>query len=150
MQFSIKTADIQDVPHIAPLFDAYRIFYGQNSDLTAAADYLKDRLEREESKIFWAYDSAGNGLGFVQLYPSFSSVSMQRLWILNDLFVAQKARRQGLGEALMNRAKTMAVQTKAKGLQLETGANNLTAQSLYEKLGYVKNDEYFVYYLSTI
>ncbi len=150
MQFSIKTADIQDVPQIAPLFDAYRVFYEQNTDLEAAAAYLRERLEKKESQIFWAHDEEGNGVGFVQLYPSFSSVSMQRLWILNDLFVSAKARRHGVGEALMNRAKEMAIDTQAKGLQLETGENNLKAQALYEKLGYVKNEEYFVYYLSTV
>ncbi|MEL7531801.1 MAG: GNAT family N-acetyltransferase [Bacteroidota bacterium] len=150
MQFSIKAAEIQDIPHIARLFDAYRVFYEQASDLEAAANYLRDRLQKGESQIYWAQDLSGTGLGFVQLYPSFSSVSMQRLWILNDLFVAEQARRMGVGEGLMERAKEMAISTKAKGLQLETGENNLKAQSLYEKLGYVKNDEYFVYYLSTV
>ncbi|MFK7921305.1 MAG: GNAT family N-acetyltransferase [Bacteroidia bacterium] len=149
MQFSIKAAELGDIAEIAKLFDAYRVFYQQDSDLPSAEIYLKTRFQNHESQIFWAQDEAGRGLGFVQLYPSFSSVSMQRLWILNDLFVSQSARKKGVGEALMERAKLMAIDTGAKGLQLETGQDNHNAQALYEKLGYVKSEDYFVYYLST-
>lgn len=149
MQFSIKAAELSDIPEIAKLFNAYRVFYEQDSNVPAAGNYLKLRLQNQESQLFWARDEAGQGLGFVQLYPSFSSVSMQRLWILNDLYVSQLARRKGIGEALMERAKQMAIDTGAKGLQLETERENHNAQALYEKLGYVKSQDYFVYYLST-
>ncbi|MEL6588505.1 MAG: GNAT family N-acetyltransferase [Bacteroidota bacterium] len=150
MQFSIKAAGMADLPELVPLFNAYRVFYEQPSDLASAERFLRARFEGEESKVFIAVNDQAKGLGFVQLYPSFSSVSMRRVWILNDLFVADYARKQGVGEALMERARQLAVETEARGLQLETGKNNLPAQSLYEKLHYVKNEDYFVYYLSTL
>lgn len=77
---------------IAPLFDAYRQFYGQTPDLEGARQFLFERLQGGESVIF-AVMEGENALGFTQLYPSFSSVSMKPIWILNDLFVVEKARR---------------------------------------------------------
>jgi len=136
---------------VVPLFDAYRQFYKQKSDLAAARRFLSERLKKDQSVIFLALDGVGrskNAIGFTQLYPSFSSSSMRRLWILNDLFVVPGVRKQGVGEALMERARQLAVQTKADGLTLETATDNYTAQRLYEKLGYKKDEVYFRYNLA--
>lgn len=104
MSIQIQRATIDDLALLAPLFDAYRVFYEQSADLALARHFLEQRLSKQESIIFLALEDATEststsaqqrGLGFVQLYPSFSSVSAQRLWILNDLFVAPHARRRG-------------------------------------------------------
>ena len=123
---------------LIPLFDAYRVFYKQPSDLRAAGYFLADRIQKKESVIFLALDATGKGLGFTQLYPSFSSVSMQRTYILNDLFVSETARGKGIGVALMEHAKEFARKTGSKGLTLETGIDN-PAHKLYERLGWVKD-----------
>ena len=114
----VKRAAVADLDAVAPLFDAYRQFYGQRSDLAAARAFLEERLRREESVIFLASaDGEGNeALGFTQLYPSFSSVSVRRLWILNDLFVRPGIRRGGVGRRLLERAREWAIETDAKGL----------------------------------
>lgn len=132
---------------IAPLFDAYRGFYHQSPDMDGAEKFLSERLKNNESVVFAAVDKFGKALGFVQLYPTFSSVSIKKLWILNDLFVVPEARKQGVGESLMEAARKFAMETHAKGLQLETGVENITAQRLYEKLGYIKNVETYQYFL---
>jgi GNAT superfamily N-acetyltransferase len=85
-------------------------------------------------------------VGFTQLYPSFSSVSMKRLWVLNDLFVAPEARASGAGHALLDRAERWADETGAKGLTLSTQITNLTAQRLYEACGWTKDDEFLHYH----
>jgi GNAT superfamily N-acetyltransferase len=137
-------AELDDLDVLAPLFDAYRRFYGQPSDLAGTRTFLADRFKRGESVIFLAVVD-GAIVGFTQLYPSFSSVSMKRLWVLNDLFVTPDARKSGAGRALLERAERWAAETGAKGLTLSTQLTNLGAQRLYEACGWTKDDE-FVHY----
>jgi len=142
----VRRAGLGDVGDLAPLFDLYRQFYGQRSDLAAARAFLSERLRRDESVIFIA--SADDvALGFTQLYPSFSSVSVRRLWILNDLFVSPAARRGGVGRRLLERAREWAVETGAKGLTLTTALTNSAARSLYESCGWRLDDEFAHYQL---
>jgi GNAT superfamily N-acetyltransferase len=136
-----------ELDDLAPLFDGYRQFYGQRSDLPAARGFLRDRIERDESVIYLAYAKGGEPAGFTQLYPSFSSVSLKPLWILNDLFVRSDVRRGGLGRALLERARRHALETGAKGLVLSTGVTNKAAQTLYESCGWLKDEEFFQYHL---
>lgn len=149
MNLRLLTATTADVNKIAPLFDLYRVFYQQKSDLTLATQFISERLANKESTIFYVVDEAsGNALGFTQLYPTFSSVSAQKSLVLNDLFVDEKARGLGVSRLLMEAAREFGVKSGAKGIALETAANNVVAQSLYESLGYVKDDDYFHYFLA--
>jgi len=145
----VKRAALADLDAVAPLFDAYRQFYGQRADLAAARAFLDARLRREESVIFLAVDGEGgnDALGFTQLYPSFSSVSVRRLWILNDLFVRPGIRRGGVGRRLLERAKEWAIETDAKGLMLATAVSNGAAKALYESCGWRRDDEFEHYVL---
>jgi len=140
MNFAIRTAGPTDASRVAALFDLYRQFYGKAPDSDVAREFIRERLERNESVIFLAEDDSGRALGFVQLFPSFTSVQARRLWVLNDLYVAKEARGLGVGRALMNAARDHAVKTGAKRLTLETMEDNVKAWTLYESLGYVKND----------
>ncbi|MCB0456841.1 MAG: GNAT family N-acetyltransferase [Flavobacteriaceae bacterium] len=139
----ILQATLENFEAIVPLFDGYRVFYKQPSDLEKAKAFLKERLQKKDSIIFMAFEGT-IALGFTQLYPSFSSVSIQRTYILNDLFVLQKARGKGIGKALMERAKEFAISENANGITLETHITN-PAQKLYERLGWIKDTEVFHY-----
>ncbi len=141
---TIKLAQIEDLDSLAPLFDAYRVFYKQDSDLELAKHFLSNRLLKSESVIFLAKDD-DRPLGFTQLYKTFSSVSAQHSWILNDLYVREDVRGKGIGEKLLKRAQKFALDDDAKGLALETGSDN-PAQKLYEKLGWEKETEYLHYF----
>ncbi len=143
----ILKATPSDFDKIAPLFDLYRQFYGRPADLEAAKHFLQERLTNTESVIFYARD-AGKAIGFVQLYPSFSSISMKRLWILNDLFVMTSARRKKVGRQLLEKATEFAKETNAKGLSLKTAVDNLSAQLLYESLGWKRDGRFYSYDLS--
>ena|SRR2546426_6063104 len=151
MEFIVRRAGAgeRDVDLIAPLFDLYRQFYGKPADVPLASAFIRDRLQANESVIFVA-ETGGkdsrNALGFVQLYPSFSSVVASRIWVLNDLFVAATARGHGVGRALMETARQHAIQTGAKRLTLETTDENRTAWSLYEGLGYVRQKDSLRFY----
>lgn len=143
----ITRATLDHLDHLAPLFDGYRVFYKQASDIEKARSFLESRITNDESVIFVVVTDDGALLGFTQLYPLFSSVSVRRVWLLNDLFVSETARRIGVGQMLMDAARTFATETGAKGLALETGVTNTGAQALYEKLGYEKQDGTFWYFL---
>jgi GNAT superfamily N-acetyltransferase len=142
---TIIHAQPNDVDLIVPLFDGYRQFYGQASDLDAARSFVLERMTKGESVIFLAFHESA-AVGFIQLYPAFSSVSLKRLWILNDLFVAPAARRRGVARALLERARQFALETDAKGLVLETAADN-PAQHLYEALGWRRDTSFYHYSL---
>lgn len=144
MALHIVRATRESLAQLVPLFDAYRQFYRQQSDVDAARRFLSARIEQSQSVIFLALQEA-QAVGFAQLYPAFSSVAMRPIWILNDLFVAPEARRVGLGRRLLQTAKDFAVAGGAKRLVLSTAIDNLAAQSLYEQMGWQK-DEAFIQY----
>lgn len=142
----IYPATVEDLEGTAHLFNLYRIFYNQGSDEKAALAYIKERIENEDSVIFLAKEKE-TYLGFTQLYPTFSSISMKRAWILNDLYVAEEGRKRGVGQMLLNKAKDFAIETGAKSLSLSTASDNFSAQRLYEKNGYEKDAEFNHYEL---
>lgn len=142
----IHRASLDDLPHLVPLYDGYRQFYRQPSDPGLAERFLRDRLARGDSVIFLAKDDS-EPLGFTQLYPIFSSISAAPAWVLNDLFVAPVARKGGVGRALLERACAHGLETGARWLSLSTAETNVTAQRLYETLGWVRDTEYYHYQL---
>ncbi|MBT8235190.1 MAG: GNAT family N-acetyltransferase [Bacteroidia bacterium] len=135
---------LEHLDDLVSLFDEYRVFYEQASDLQGAKSFLKDRIANEESIIFMAFIN-NEAVGFTQLFPSFSSVSMQPFLILNDLYVHKRFRQKGIGEALLMHAQKYCSQLNYKGLGLETATDN-PAQQLYEKLGWEKDTHCFHYF----
>ena len=142
MNLQIRIATTEDVNIVAPLFDGYRMFYNQPSDLDGATNFINDRLEHNESVIFIALLN-NQPVGFTQLYPIFTSVGMKRTWLLNDLFVQHEARGNGIASALLNAAKDFGRSTSSKWLMLETASDNLAAQALYKKNGWEKETDFF-------
>ena len=135
----IRRATLDDLDHVAPLFDAYRRFYGQAADVGRAKDFLRERLQRGESAILLAMQD-GSALGFTQLYPIFSSVRTARTWLLNDLYVVEQARRGGVARALLDAAADFARAQGAAGLMLETMRDNAPARALYRAAGWHEDD----------
>lgn len=126
---------------VIDLFDKYRIFYQQPSDRDLADNFINNRLDNNESIIFVALekkDGINIPIGFTQLYPMYSSVRAVKNWILNDLYVDATERRKGVGEILIRAAMEFAKENGAIFVQLETAVDNYTAQSLYESIGFVK------------
>ncbi len=144
MTIQIIRADASHLESIVPLFDAYRQFYKRASDLEAARTYLRERLERHECVVFLALDGE-NAVGFTLLYKHFTSVAMGAIWLLNDLFVTLEARGHGVGEALILHATQMAREDGSIGLHLRTAIDNTPAQSLYEKLGWKRDLDFYRY-----
>lgn len=142
MSIEIRKATPEDATIIAPLFNAYRMFYKQQPDMDGAFNFISERLQQNESDIFIAFINNG-AVGFAQLYPIFTSVGMKRTFLLNDLFVLEPARGKGVATALLNAAKDFGKTTGRKWLMLETANDNFTAQALYEKNGWTRETDFF-------
>lgn len=141
----IRLAGVDELDLIAPMFDAYRQFYEQPADLNLARRFIAERLQRGESEILLATDDGEQALGFCQLYPTFCSVAAAPIYTLYDLFVMPQARRLGVGRALLLAAEARAAQTGRVRLDLSTAKTNQTAQSVYESLGWVRDNEFYTY-----
>lgn len=145
---SIRQASVHDLDALAPLFASYRTFYGQPYDVPRAHAFLAERFRHHESIVFVALDAAGGAVGFTQLYPSFSSVRAVRTYLLNDLFVAPAARRNGAAGRLLEAAAQFARANGAASLSLTTAIDNQAAQRLYESHGWRRDDGFFEYHLT--
>jgi len=138
----VRRASLDDIEPLSILFDAYRQWYQQTADIEKAKQFLADRLRNNESVIFMAFD-ADKAVGFTQLYPIFTSVGLQRTWLLNDLYVDTAARKKGVATQLLHAAKEHGRTTGSKWLLLQTGYDNLQAQALYQKNGWRKVNDIF-------
>ncbi|MBD9413081.1 GNAT family N-acetyltransferase [Pseudomonas sp. PDM16] len=136
-----------DLPELTELFAGYLSFYQVPRPVAEIEAFLAARLAGNDSVLLLARDGTGTALGFVQLYPFFASLQLKPAFLLSDLYVSPAARRQGLAEALMNAARAHAEANGACGLQLETAKDNFAGQALYEKLGYVRDEVFYTYWL---
>ncbi len=148
-KIQISQATIDDLGILAELFDNYRQFYKQASNIEGSKAFLAQRIKNKESVIFLAKDENGDAVGFTQLYPSFCSVLISPIFVLYDLFVAETARRAGTANYLMEYAENYAKENGAVELQLSTAKDNYSAQTLYEQRGWEK-DEVFYHYSKTL
>jgi GNAT superfamily N-acetyltransferase len=146
MSIEIILAEKEHIPDLVPLLDAYRVFYKQGSDEPKAKSFLEDRFHNKESVIFMAL-VFGKPAGFTQLFRSFSTVGLQPILILNDLYVSYEYRNKGIGKDLLIRAQEYCKKNHYKGLALETAIDN-PAQKLYEQLGWSKDSHCFHYFWS--
>lgn len=141
---TVRQATLSDLDALVSLFDAYRQFYGRATDTDAVRDFLLARASHGESVLFIAFDD-GQPVGFTQLYPSFSSISLARTFVLNDLYICESARRKGLASQLLAAAVGFARTVGAVRLSLSTATTNAAAQAVYEAAGWKRDEQYFVY-----
>lgn len=130
---------------VAVLFDAYRSYYDQDPDFKGALAFVTERITKKDSVIYVAM-LKDEIIGFVQLYPIFTSIGMKKAWLLNDLYVLEEHRGIGAGKALLDAAYQLGKDTGAAWLMLQTYTSNKVAQSLYEKEGFVKDASSYYYY----
>ena len=145
MEFKIIEAEFNHIEKVGKLFDLYRQFYKYESNLIESTNYIKDRINKKESKIFIAINDANEAIGFVQLYETFGSLDLGKIIILYDLYVKKDHRKNKIGRQLMLRSNEYAKKINAKRIQLSTAIDNFIGQSLYESLGYVKDTDFYTY-----
>ena len=147
-KFIVKEATLNDADKIGEVFDLYRQFYKQPSDITACTQYISDRLKNKEATIFFIENDGGACLGFTQLYITFDSVRLSKKIILYDLYVRSEYRKKGIARILMNTAKSFAQHSGVGSIELSTAKDNKIAQSLYESLSYERDNKFYSYDLS--
>jgi ribosomal protein S18 acetylase RimI-like enzyme len=140
----IIRAGLEQLEQLTPLVDAYRQFYKQPSDSLAVRAYLQERLTNNECIVFMSFEG-DEALGFTMLYHHWTTVALGHVWLLNDLFTKSEARRKGVGEALLEKAAEFAKADRAKRIWLRTAVDNFTAQALYEKIGYKRDEQFYRY-----
>jgi ribosomal protein S18 acetylase RimI-like enzyme len=146
----IRKATTQDLDQLTNLFDQYAIFYKKPSNYEKHYSYLKERLENNEAIIFVALDEDNEDklIGFALIYVTFSSLALNKILILNDLFVDSSARKKGIGEKLILQTVELAKELGANDIRLRTAKNNTVAQGLYHKMGFVREDFLYSYDLT--
>jgi ribosomal protein S18 acetylase RimI-like enzyme len=146
-ELTVRRIAANEAEFVFELFDKYRIFYNQASDIALAKSFITDRLNNNESVIYVAFKD-DKQVGFTQLYPKYSSMRAVKNWILNDLYVDETYRKQGIASQLIQAAMDFAKANNARFVQLETQMDNYTAQSLYESVGFIQQEpdtEFLVY-----
>lgn len=141
----IRKATIEDLKLVVELFDKYRVFYEKESNTEEAELFISERLKQNDSQIFVAENADKNLVGFVQLYPLFSSTRMKRLWLLNDLFVTEVYRGKGISKQLIETSKELCKRTNSCGLILETAKTNTVDIELYPKVGFSLDEDHNYY-----
>ncbi|WP_395701426.1 GNAT family N-acetyltransferase [Aquabacterium sp.] len=145
MSVVVRQAVLEDLDDLVPLFDAYRVFHGQHSDPAAAHAFLLARFDHLESVIFVARRDR-QAVGFTQLFPAFSSLALKRTLILNDMYVDEQVRGQGVGRALLEQATAHARRIGALRMVLTAQATNTQARKVYEANGWREDPAFAVYY----
>ena len=135
----VREAKLYDLKNLSVLFNSYRMFYGKESDIRVAEEFLRSRIENKDTKIF-IYEFNNELSGFVQLYPIFSSTRVSKYWLLNDLFVDINKRGKGYSKLLIERSKELVIESKACGMMLETEKSNHIGNMLYSSTGFKKNE----------
>jgi ribosomal protein S18 acetylase RimI-like enzyme len=146
---NVRFANAHDAKPLSVLFDAYRQFYAQTSNIALAETFISERINHKESVIFVAENNTKKLVGFCQIYPSFCSIAAAKISVLYDLFVDPTARNTGVGRALMLAVHAYAAKNGMARLDLSTAKTNINAQKLYESLGWVRDEIYFYYSLET-
>jgi ribosomal protein S18 acetylase RimI-like enzyme len=132
----VRAIGAHEVDAVLPLFCAYLAFYGVAREPAEARAFLHERLSARESLVLLGCLSNGEPAGFAQVYFGFSSLSLARVWTLNDLYVDETARGSGLGRRLVREVCRRAADAGALRVQLETAQDNAVAKALYAAEGF--------------
>ena len=145
MNYKTIKATKENINQVGKLFDLYRQFYKYKSNVHESTNYISERISNNESIIFLALTQKNNPTGFVQLYETFGSLHLGKIIILYDLYVKEEFRKHGIGKKLMAKSEEYAKSIGAKSIELSTAKDNLSAQFLYKKIGYIRDNEFYSY-----
>jgi len=130
----------EDLADLLPLMRAYCDFYAvtpPDDALLALSRALIADPDREGVQLI-ARDADGAAIGFATVFWSWSTTQAARIGVMNDLFVAERARGAGggrAGEALIAACAERCRAHGAVSLTWQTALDNARAQALYDRVG---------------
>ncbi|MCG7532577.1 GNAT family N-acetyltransferase [Psychrobium sp. MM17-31] len=146
---TLVLAELRHIDAVVPVMEEYRAFCGFESKGSETEQFLEQIIANQQSKLFLAIDEQTQQvMGFVNLYPSYSTLALKPIWILNDLAVSSHFRGRGLAKELIYGALEFAKSSGAIRVELKTEVTNARAQALYRSLDFnIDSDN--VYYRVT-
>lgn len=141
----IRQATIHDLPNLVPIFDSYRAYFKQSKNPEEVEKFLFGKFDHLESVIFIA-EKKSAVIGFAQLYPVYSSLTLKRVWLLNDFFISEEYRNKGVGTELFKKVKEFSLLSKAKGIELSVEHINEKAWGFWEQQGFKLDDDFRYYF----
>lgn len=133
------------IDQLIDVVEEYRKFCGFSASYEQTKKFFQYLFTNEKSVTFIAISDNDEVMGFVNLYPSYSTLALSKIWILNDLAVSSRFRRMGLAQKLIKRVITFAEETGAVRVELKTQITNRGAQKFYSEIGF-KVDKDNIYY----
>jgi GNAT superfamily N-acetyltransferase len=137
---SIEVVGARDLPDLLPLMRAYCDFYSESPSDEALLELSRALIadpQREGTQLI-ARDARGAAVGFATVFWSWDTTEASRVGIMNDLFLVPEARGLGLAGRLIEACVWRCVEHSASRLEWQTGPDNLRAQSVYERVGGVR------------
>ena len=142
---AIVTED--DLPDLLPLMRGYCDFYEvapADDALLEMSRVLIDDPDRQGLQLI-ARDDGGRAVGFATIFWTWSTLSAERLGVMNDLFVSQDARGGGVADALIAACTDQCRERGVPELAWQTAKTNLRAQAVYERVGATRDERWLDY-----
>jgi GNAT superfamily N-acetyltransferase len=149
MTAEVEIAPIADeeFEELLPLIAAYQRFYEvERVDEARNRGFFRRFLAPSEDGLLLGARNEGRLLGYACLYWHFSSLEATECVLMNDLFVDESARGQGVGRALIKASADVARERGVPFVEWSTAPDNKTAQRLYDSTG-AERSEWFSYEL---
>jgi GNAT superfamily N-acetyltransferase len=134
---------------LLPMIGAYQRFYGvEDVDVERNRSFFSRFLAPSQDGMLIAAWRGEELVGYACLYWHFTSLVPAETVLLNDLYVEQGSRGQGIGRALIEASAEIARERGAHHLEWATAPDNVTAQRLYDRTG-AERSEWVEYELKT-
>jgi GNAT superfamily N-acetyltransferase len=137
----------EEFEELLPQIAAYQRFYEvEDVDDERNRAFFRRFLAPSEDGLLLGARSEGRVVGYACLYWHFSSLEACESVLMNDLYVDESVRGQGVGRALIEASAEVAREREVPFVEWSTAPDNETAQRLYDSTG-ADRTEWFSYEL---
>jgi GNAT superfamily N-acetyltransferase len=132
----IAPITVEEFEELLPLIAAYQRFYEvEEVDEERNRAFFRRFLAPSQDGLLLGARRGGRLVGYACLYWHFSSLEAVETVLMNDLYVVESVRGQGVGRALIEATTEVARERGAPSVEWSTAPDNHTAQRLYDATG---------------